>query len=75
MPEQWFLPDSRGRPRPFRAFMRFIRSSDMAFWSGCWLTGAVLSFVFIGVVVFYVFFVIDAVVFAPPDVFVHRRGG
>ena len=53
-------------------FMRFIRSSDIAFWSGCWLTGAVLSFV---VIVVYVFFVVDAVVFAPPDVFVHRRGG
>ena len=33
--------------------------------------GAVLSFV---VIVVYVFFVVDAVVFAPPDVFVHRRG-
>lgn len=56
-------------------FMRFIRSSDMTFWSGCRLTGAVLSFVVIGVDVFYVFFVVDAVVFAPPDVFMHRRGG
>ncbi len=32
---------------------------------------AVLSF---AVIVVYVFFVVDAVVFAPPDVFVHRRG-